>query len=452
PVNLNFTAGKESLDSVIRQCRVKTILTSKAFVTRVKIERLPEMVFLEEILQRIGSLEKWLVAFLAFLLPSRLIGSFFSPGVRDPYSLATVIFTSGSTGEPKGVMLSHHNILSNIEGISQIFWLSRKERVMGVLPFFHSFGFTGTLWFPLIVRCGAVYHTSPTDAKTVGEMVRRYQAAILISTPTFYAAYIQRCAPEAFSSVRYAIVGAEKLREQVADAFHEKFGLELLEGYGCTELGPVISANIPDVVDGSARQRGRSFGTVGHPIPGVAVKIVNPDTKMAVPTGQEGLLLVKGPNLMMGYLHQPEKTKAVIEDGWYDTGDIASIDENGFIRIAGRLSRFSKIGGEMVPHLKIEEAVNRIIGESGCAVTGVPDTLKGERLIVLYANNKLSPRDLWEQLRVSGLPQLWIPKQENIYYIGAIPTLGTGKTDLRKVKLIALERLGEGKDRIARHD
>lgn len=440
PVNLNFTAGREAIDSAIDQCEIKTILTSAAFITKAKIERRPEMVYLEEISKTISTVEKISMALIAFLLPSWALRKRFCPEKGESNQLATVIFSSGSTGEPKGVMLSHHNILSNIESFSQVFWVTEKDRVMGVLPFFHSFGFTVTLWFPLIARFGAVYHPNPMDAKVIGEVVAKYQATILISTPTFYSGYIRRCTREEFSSLRYAIVGAEKLRTEIAEAFRERYGLDLLEGYGCTELSPVVSVNVPDVTHGREYQKGSAAGTVGHPIPGVTVKVVDLNTGKSLPVGEEGLLLVKGPNVMLGYLHQPEKTATVIRDEWYITGDIACIDEEGFIRITDRLSRFSKIGGEMVPHIKIEERINAILQNGSGAVTAIPDEQKGERLVIFYADHSICPETLWSQMNESGLPKLWIPKRENIYSIDALPVLGTGKLDLRELKKMASER------------
>ena len=439
PVNLNFTAGKEAMTSAIQQCGIRTIVTSKTFLARAKIDETKGMLFLEDLARQTTPLQKALASVTAFVLPSRLLGALYSRAELSPNSLATVIFSSGSTGMPKGVKLSHHNILSNIEAIAQLFWVTNKDRMMGVLPFFHSFGFTGTLWLPLLSGFGAVYHPNPTDAKVIGEMVSKHKATILISTPTFYGSYLRRCSAEEFSSLRYAIVGAEKLREPLASAFKEKYGLELLEGYGCTEMAPVVAVNIPDIEERRERQTGLKPGTVGHPVPGVSVKVVDPETGAALPPGHEGLLLVKGPNRMMGYWDQAEKTAEVLRNDWYVTGDIASIDDDGFIKITDRLARFSKIGGEMVPHMKVEEALNRILGDQSCVVTSIPDEQKGERLVVLYTQKEIPPERLWNQLNQTGLPKLWIPKREDIHPIDAIPVLGTGKVDLRKVKMMAMQ-------------
>ncbi len=444
PVNLNFTAGRDALDSAIQQCGIQTILTSKMFLAKAKLDERPGMVYLEDLLKAISPAQKAVWSLAAILLPARLLAALVDRAKPDATALATVIFSSGSTGTPKGVMLSHHNVLSNIESLAQIFWVTKDDRVMGALPFFHSFGFTGTLWFPLLCGFGAVYHPNPLDAKTLGELVATHRATILISTPTFYAAYLRKCTKDQFASLRYAMVGAEKLRDPLATAFQETYGLDLLEGYGCTEMSPVVAVNIPNIDHRGEHQKGIKPGTVGHPIPGVAAKVVDPDTRAPLPVGAEGLLLVKGPNRMMGYLNEPEKTAEVLHDGWYVTGDIAAIDDEGFIRITDRLSRFSKIGGEMVPHLKVEEAINQILGNHCCIVTAVPDEQKGERLVALYTQRDVEPQALWDQLAQTDLPKLWIPKRDSFYLVDAIPVLGTGKIDLRKAKAIAVERVHQG--------
>jgi acyl-[acyl-carrier-protein]-phospholipid O-acyltransferase/long-chain-fatty-acid--[acyl-carrier-protein] ligase len=230
------------------------------------------------------------------------------------------------------------------------------------------------------------------------------------------------------------------LPEQIRRAFKEKFGLELLEGYGCTELAPVVSVNLPDIVHGNERQIGHKPGTVGHPIPGVAVKVIDPDSGHPLPHRHEGLLLAKGPNRMLGYLGEEDLTAQVLSDGWYVTGDIASLDEDGFISITDRISRFSKIGGEMVPHVRIEEVINEVLGNAASVVISVPDEQRGEKLVAFYTQNGMRTEELWSKLNQSELPKLWIPKRENLFFIDALPLLGSGKIDLKKVMALALER------------
>jgi acyl-[acyl-carrier-protein]-phospholipid O-acyltransferase/long-chain-fatty-acid--[acyl-carrier-protein] ligase len=444
PVNLNFTLGREALSAAIHQCGIHTLVTSRVFLSKAQMTEMPEMVFLEEIRKTFTPVNKLLAALTAFFLPSSLLERVYTKHQKSQ-DLATVIFSSGSTGTPKGVMLSHHNILANIESVCQVIYFRPSDRIMGILPFFHSFGFSISLWLPLVSGFGAVYHPNPMDAKTIGETIQKYQATFLISTPTFYAGYLRRCTVEEFASLRYAVAGAEKLREQIRKSFKDKYGLDLLEGYGCTELAPVVSVNLPDVVDGTERQLGHKPGTVGHPIPGVAVKVVDPDTGHSLPLGREGLLIAKGPNVMLGYLGQPELTAQVLRDGWYVTGDIASLDEDGFITITDRISRFSKIGGEMVPHMAIEEVINALLGSAASVVTAIPDEQRGEKLIALYAQNGVGPDQLWEKLNQSELPKLWVPKRENIHCVDSIPLLGSGKIDLKSVKRLAAEKTAKTK-------
>jgi acyl-[acyl-carrier-protein]-phospholipid O-acyltransferase/long-chain-fatty-acid--[acyl-carrier-protein] ligase len=308
---------------------------------------------------------------------------------------------------------------------------------VGVLPFFHSFGLTMTIWFPLLTGCGVVYHPNPADAASIGELVRKHRATLLLSTPVFYSIYTRKCSEAQFASLRFVLAGAEKLHGSVAAAFREKFGLSLLEGYGCTEMSPVVAVNAPDYADGAISQTGSKPETVGRPLPGVAVRIVDPTTFELLPPETNGLLLVKGPNRMLGYLHQPEKTVEVLRDGWYITGDIARLDDQGFLQITDRLSRFSKIAGEMVPHLRVEEAIGNALGGTACAVTALSDEQRGERLVALYMNPDISPVELWKRLADTDLPRLWLPKRENLYQVDALPQLGTGKKDLRGIKMLA---------------
>ena len=434
PVNLNFTAGPEAMGAVRAQCSITTTITSKTFLAKAKIEAMDGAVFIEDILGRASGIAKAAALVRARLQPARLLLRRYAGRAQSPDDLATVVFSSGSTGVPKGVMLSHYNLISDIEAMVQVFWLSDEDRIVGVLPFFHSFGFTVTIWLPLLSGCGAVYQPNPLDAKATGEIIRKHKGTFLLSTPTFCGNYLRKCAREEFASLRFVLVGAEKLREQTAREFQEKFGLGLLEGYGCTEMAPVVSVNAPDFHEGGETQMGSKPGTVGHPLPGVAVKVVDPQTGATLPPNTEGLLLVKGSNRMLGYLNNAELTSTVMRDGWYVTGDIAAVDDEGFIRITDRLSRFSKIAGEMVPHLKIEAAVCDILGEPACVVMGVPDEDRGERLALLYTHETVAPRELWQRLSQSSLPALWVPKRFDIFQVPSLPLLGTGKLDLRAAK------------------
>jgi acyl-[acyl-carrier-protein]-phospholipid O-acyltransferase/long-chain-fatty-acid--[acyl-carrier-protein] ligase len=442
PVNLNYTVSEETLNSCIRQCGIETVTSSRTFLEKVKLKVPVTTVYLEDLVATPGLSEK-IVAFLSACLPigwlERSLGRAKNAVKLD--DLATVIFSSGSTGDPKGVMLSHYNIGSNIAQLEQVFGLTPNDRVLGVLPFFHSFGFTGTLFMPAVIGVGAVYHSNPLDAKTIGPMVKDYRLTFLLATPTFLQLYMRGCAAEDFGSLRLIMTGAEKLPERLATAFEEKFGIRPLEGYGCTECGPGVAVNTDDFRSAGFRQVGGKRGKIGHPLPGVSVHIVDPQSNAPVQTGKPGLMLVSGPNIMQGYLGRPEKTAEVLKEGWYVTGDIAALDDDGFLQITDRLSRFSKIGGEMVPHIKVEEKLHELAGvtEQTFIVTGVPDEKKGERLVVLHKIADGQLQTCLEKLAQSDLPNLWKPRPDQFFHIDALPYLGTGKIDLRKVKEMATQ-------------
>lgn len=434
PVNLNFTGGPEAMAYAAAQCEIRTVITSKVFLAKAKLDAPEGSVYLEDIMASITKGQK-----LFALIKARLAPHAWLTPKGDPDSLATVIFSSGSTGVPKGIMLSHFNLATNVDAVLQIFSLDHRDRIVGVLPLFHSFGFLATIWLPLFTGGGVVYHPNPTDAKVIGELIHKYKGTFLLSTPTFCGTYMRKCTREQFASLRFVVVGAEKLREPLRKEFQETFGIDLLEGYGMTEMSPVVAVNSPGFKDPKYPQIGTKHGTVGLPIPGVAVRIVDPETKEPLPPGQEGMLLVKGPNRMLGYLNDPARTAQVFENGWYVTGDMAKVDEDGFLSITDRLSRFSKVGGEMVPHLLVEELISKVCGDAPCVVTGLPDERKGERLAVLYTDPTITPEELWHRLSATDLPKLWLPKLENIHHVEELPLLGTGKLDLRGVRARALE-------------
>jgi acyl-[acyl-carrier-protein]-phospholipid O-acyltransferase/long-chain-fatty-acid--[acyl-carrier-protein] ligase len=350
-----------------------------------------------------------------------------------------VIFSSGSTGEPKGVMLTHYNILSNFEQFGHILNLTHHDRILGILPFFHSFGFTVTLCLPAEVGAGVVFHPNPLDARAIGTLVRENAVTILLATPTFLQIYLRGVPSGDFGSLQIVIVGAEKLSERLADAFEQNFGIRPLEGYGTTECAPAIAVNIMDFRAAGFHQIGGKRGKIGRVLPGMMARLADPENPWDgknVPAGEPGMLLVRGPNVMRGYLGLTEKTADVLRHGWYCTGDVATLDEDGFLQITGRLSRFSKIGGEMVPHLKIEEKLQELAGvaETVFVVAGIPDEKKGERLVVLH---RLAENDLQtclEKFAACDLPNLWKPKADAFFRVEQFPLLGTGKLDLRKVK------------------
>jgi len=441
PINLNYTSSNESIASCAKQCELKSVVTSRQFLEKVPVQPPGEVIYAEDLALNAGFGEKIAALLAAKLLPARLLELFL--GVSRPPALddtATIIFSSGSTGEPKGVVLSHFNLASNVEQIEQVFHLHDRDCILGILPFFHSFGFMGALCLPPLAGMGVVYHVSPLDAQVIGALVSKYSITLLISTPTFLNSYARRCPPEAFGSLRIVMAGAEKLPDRIAQSFEDHFGIRPLEGYGCTECSPVVAVNTYDFRAAYFRQVGAKRGTIGHPLPGVGVRILDPDTGQPLPVDKPGLLLVRGPNVMVGYLNRPDKTAEVLRDGWYNTGDIAAVDEDGFLRITDRLSRFSKIGGEMVPHIRVEEKLHELLAADGqvLAVTAIPDEKKGERLAVIHTLKEETLRECLEKLAKSDLPALWKPRPDQFLFVERLPYLGTGKLDLRRLREIAL--------------
>ncbi|GAB4149142.1 MAG: acyl-[ACP]--phospholipid O-acyltransferase [Planctomycetaceae bacterium] len=450
-VNLNYTLSEEVVQFCIQECGIKHVLTSRKFLEKRPFKLDAELVYLEDLKTEASLFDKLIATFHAFVTPISLLERMLGLTKVSPDDLLTVIFTSGSTGNPKGVMLSHHNVNSNIEGVDQLFHLTDDDVLLGVLPFFHSFGYTGNLWLTLALNPKGVFHFNPLDSKTVGKLCEKHGVTIALATPTFLRSYLKRCTPEQFHKLDTVILGAEKLPAELAKAFEEKFGVAPSEGYGTTELSPVAAVNVPDHRSGSTEQSGTKAGTVGRAFPGVSAKVVDPDSGEDLGTNTEGLLLIQGANVMLGYLNNPEKTAEVIHDGWYNTGDFARIDDDGFIEITGRQSRFSKIGGEMVPHIRVEELLNEIVESSdetdngdgpppvALAVTAVPHETKGERLVVLHRPFSKPLEEIIEQLSEKGVPNIWIPSRDSFVEVEEVPLLGTGKLDLKRIKQIALD-------------
>lgn len=443
-VNLNYTSSPEAIRSALRQCGARHVLTSRRFTERMKLEPGAgvELIYFEDLASRFTPwmrFSRWLAV---LLLPGWFLEYVvLRLGRHRLDDLATVIFSSGSTGEPKGIMLSHRNIAANIASMIQAVSLRPSDRALGVLPFFHSFGYTVTLWAPLQVGASVLYHPDPRQAKEIGELCRKHACSLYLSTATFLRFCLRKCEADDFRTLRILICGAEKLPVSLAQEFERKFGVLPMEGYGCTELSPVASTNLPDLEIEGVRHVANKLGTVGQPIPGVAARIVHPETRAPLPIGAEGLVLIYGGNVMEGYLNRPELTREAVQDGWYVTGDMGRLDEDGFLTLTGRLSRFAKCGGEMVPLEKIEEILHEILGTSErvCAVTCVPDEARGERLVVLYLPQEgLEVRQWCQQLSRRGLPNLWLPAERDFYSVPELPVLGSGKLNLQGVKEMAV--------------
>jgi acyl-[acyl-carrier-protein]-phospholipid O-acyltransferase/long-chain-fatty-acid--[acyl-carrier-protein] ligase len=439
-VNLSYAVSQTDRQFMLEQTGLKTILTSRLFLEKISVptSSLPGALFLEDLLAQFTPAQKRLAALKALFCPARRLAC---AQTFDPDQTAVILFSSGSSGKPKGILLTHHNILSNLEAALMIFRTLPNDKLCAVLPLFHSFGLTCTLWLPILAAVPVCFVPNPLDAKAVAQSIRTEQATLLFATPTFLLNYLRRCEPDDFKTLRFIIAGAEKLKIELIDEFEKKFGVRPREGYGTTECSPLIAINVPDVEVAGVRQLGTKEGTAGHPLPGIAVRIVHPETGQPVPIGQPGLLWVKGPNVMKGYLNLPEKTAQVCQDGWYNTGDIAAMDRDGFLTITDRLSRFSKIGGEMVSHLTIEEMCQKLLdqNEPVVAVTSLPDEKKGEQIVLLYVKDKVDPEVLYEKLTETDLPKLYLPKPENLIGIDEIPRLGSGKTDILKLRQIAKE-------------
>ena len=407
-----------------------------------------EVYYLDDLKDKVTTMDKVIGAFQGFVVPAFILSRWLQLHKLTPKNILTIIFTSGSTGTPKGVMLSNRNIATNMEAIDQAAAFGPNDAMVGILPFFHSFGYTATLWATLASCIKGLYHFSPLDPKQIGKLVQKNKGTIMVATPTFLRSYLKRCSKEELGSLEMVVTGAERLPQEVADAFEEKFGTRPVEGYGATELSPIATVNIPHARQYDKFQVEAKDGTVGRPLRAMAVKVTDLDTGEEVGVNESGMLWFKGPNVMQGYLNLPDKTAEVLVDGWYKTGDVVMIDEDGFVKITGRMSRFSKIGGEMVPHVKIEELLTKMADETpdddtddqpNIAVTAVPDARKGEKLIVLHTKVQKTPEQFREGLKEAGLPNLFIPSVDCFREVESLPLLGSGKLDLKGIKQMALD-------------
>ncbi len=444
-VNMNFTSGRTALQSAINRGQVTQAISAKLFMKRLEDFPWPQEVHrLEEVMVKLKpKIILWRI--ISAVTPAWLLSDLLGLPRKPDREEAVLLFTSGSSGEPKGVVLSHRNVLGNVQQFGSMLNLGREDSVMASLPFFHSFGCTVTLWYPLIGGVRSVTYPTPVDVVKNAEIIERHKISLLVTTPTFLRGYLKRAEPKQFASIKLLVTGAEKLPRELAESFEERFGKHVLEGYGLTETSPVVSTNLPDPApsrpDDTVQPSDRA-GSVGKLLPGQAAQIRDPETDTLLSPHELGMLWLKGPNIFEGYLNEPERTAEVLRDGWFKTGDLGRLDEDGFLYIEGRLSRFSKIAGEMVPHETIETKIVEAFAlkaeeERVVAIVGVPDRAKGEALVLL-ATRALSPEKIRESLLTAGLPNLWIPR--TVKLVEKIPILGSGKLDLGKCKALALER------------
>lgn len=446
PVNLNFTAGRSAIEASLRLGGIKTVISADAVRAKVPNFPWPEGTLdLRKEIEAMGgkrAIIPWLAA--AWLLPNQLFASLLGLPHRGDREEAGLLFTSGSSGEPKGVVLTHRNILANCWQISSLSILPDTATMLACLPIFHSFGFTVTLWYPMIRGCRVVSVPSPLDTRKMIDAVRDEACSVMVGAPTFLRPVLKKAGPGELRTLDLVVSGAEKMPLDLYEGFREKFHLEIMQGYGLTETTPVACVNQPDppIVTATADpQEGKRLGSVGRLLPGMTVRIMNPDTMIEQDSGTQGMVMLRGANVFGGYLGDEEKTRAAFHDGWFVTGDLGRMDEDGFLWIEGRLSRFSKIGGEMVPHGTIEQQIIEAfdLDQSGgyvAVVLGVPDAQKGEALVLL-TTLPLTVEEVREKLTAAGLANLWIPRF--VHRVEAIPVLGTGKLDLKACKQLALE-------------
>jgi acyl-[acyl-carrier-protein]-phospholipid O-acyltransferase / long-chain-fatty-acid--[acyl-carrier-protein] ligase len=445
PVDLNFTMGRAANESCCRRADLRVAISATPFMERLKDFPWPERVLkLDELMPRMKhQIIFWLI--VSILAPARLLLRLLEIPKEGGHREAVLLFTSGTTGEPKGVVISHRNVVGNVSQFRALLDARKTDAILGSLPFFHTFGSTVTLWYPLIEGVRIVTFPNPLEAGKCAALIEQYKLTFLLATPTFLRVYLRKAEPEQLRSLRLIIAGAEKLPLDLASHFEKRFQKKVFEGYGLTETAPVVSVNLPDPEPkkpGEHVQPSSRLGSVGRLAPGMAGEIREPETERKLSLYETGMLWLRGPNIFQGYLHDPKRTAEILRDGWLKTGDIGRFDEDGFLYIEGRLSRFSKIGGEMVPHETIEQKIIDLLELSGrderpIAIVGVQDEAKGEALVLLSAVD-IEIAELRKKLQEAGVPNLWIPK--NVQRVEAIPVLASGKLDLKKCQERAAEK------------
>lgn len=453
-VNLNYSSGTDSLKHAIQLAQIEQIITSKQFIVKLKAKGFDldealkgvELIYLEELKAKMSKLSQLLTFLMARFMPTTLLSLLFIKD-RPIDSTAGILFSSGSEGRPKGIELTHQNFMGNIKQIASLMNPNDEDVLLGTLPIFHSFGLTVTTLFPLIEGVPVACHPDPTDGLGIARLSAKYNATILFATATFYRLYARnrKIHPLMFDKLRFVVAGAEKLPNEIAELFKKRFGKSILEGYGTTETTPVASCNIHDTIDTDDYhiQIGNKSGTIGLALPGSSFMIVDPDTFEPLPTGEDGMMLIGGTQVMKGYLQDEEKTKSVIKeiDGirWYITGDKGHVDEDGFVTIVDRYSRFAKVGGEMVSLGLVEGEIGKLLSEDDqIAITAIPDIKKGERLVLMLEGKK-ELDELKREIKELDINPLFVPS--DYFKVDEIPKLGTGKADFKGAKRLAMEKV-----------
>jgi len=427
PVMINYSTGAAgNCEYAQKKCGFKTIIVSKALLEKIGCRVVPGMVFIEELMEGVSAADK-IKGLLKSKLPLNILLRSVHQG--EPDDNLVILFTSGSEKDPKAVQLTHRNIGSNVMDIAKVLTVTSDDIMLANLPLFHVFGHNIDLWLPLLFGMTIVSYANPLEYKKICSIVREAKVTLMVGTPSFFSGYLRQSEAGDFSSVRVAVAGADKTPDSLRAGFIEKHNLELCEGYGTTETSPVVSTNLPNA---------NKPGSVGRVLPSARVKIVDINSGAALPAGNEGKILVKGDLVMKGYFDDIEETSLRIKDGWYETGDMGLLDEEGYLWHRGRLKRFVKIGGEMVSLVRVETVLLELLPDGvDCCVVEVPDSLKGARIVAALTqeiNEKKMLKSMAEQL-----PAIALPKQ--FVVLGEFPKMGSGKIDFRTITDLVRQQL-----------
>lgn len=427
PVMINYSTGAAgNAEYAQRKCGFKTIIASRALLEKIGCRLVPGMVFIEDIMAGIGPVDK-VGALVKSKLPLQILLKSVHQG--EPDDNLVILFTSGSEKDPKAVQLTHRNIGSNVLDIGRVLTVTSDDVMLANLPLFHVFGHNVDFWLPLLYGMTIVAYANPLEYKKICSIVREENVSLMVGTPSFFSGYLRASDPGDFASLRVAVAGADKTPDSLREGFLQKHGLELCEGYGTTETSPVVSTNLPGA---------NKPGSIGKVLPSVRVRIVDINSGEALPAGQQGKILVKGDLVMKGYFDDLEETSLRIQDGWYETGDMGVLDEEGYLWHRGRLKRFVKIGGEMVSLVRVETEMLKFLPDGvDCCVVEVPDSLKGAR-IVAAVTQEVNERKLLKAM-AEELPAIALPKQ--FVVLDEFPKMGSGKIDFRTITELVRQKL-----------